>query len=239
MPELAPLLSCPVCLGVTLQKVTIGPRGDLQVDHCRRCGGLWLEHGEVQRLRSQSQSSLWGAVPRRAESVRMRCHDCHGLMDRADAACPACGWNNTLDCPVCDRPMLTEAHAGLRLDVCRECRGVWFDHHELAEIWKESFDSSMRARRSGSNAGTAVATGADVAGDVLLHSLFFAPDLIFYGARAAGQAAAASADVVANLPGALGAAPEAAAAAVEAAGAAAGSVFEVIVDIITGIFESF
>src|SRR5690606_13964118 len=144
-----------------------------------------------------------------------------------------------LECPACARPMSTETHAGLRLDVCRECRGVWFDHHELAEIWKESFDSSIRRRGRKDGVGTAVATGADVAGEVLLNSLFFAPDLVFYGARAAGAAAGAAAEVVSNLPGAIGAAPEVAAAAVEAAGEAAGSVFRVIVEIISGIFDNF
>lgn len=235
MPEISPHLACPVCLGTTMTKVAVGPRKELQVDHCRRCGGFWLEHGEVQRLRALKEADLWGAVPRKSEKFRMRCHDCHAIMDRADAACPACGWNNALDCPSCDRPMLAESHAGLRLDVCRECKGVWFDHHELESIWKESFDRSLTAR--GGTAGTAVATAGDVAGDVLLSSIFFAPDLVFYGARAAGQAAMASAELVANLPGAIGAAPEVAAAAVEAAGEAAGSVFEAIVNIIAGIFD--
>lgn len=234
MPELAPHLSCPVCLGTTMARVSVGPRKELQVDHCRRCGGLWLEHGEVQRLRALKQSELWTAVPRRAGLYRMRCHDCHGLMDRAEAACPACGWSNALDCPACDRPMLAESHAGLRLDICRECKGVWFDHHELQEIWEKSFDTSVKNR---ANDGKAVAVAGDVAGEVLLNSLFFAPDLVFYGARAAGQAAVASAEMISHLPGAIAAAPEVAAAAVEAAGEAASSVFEVIVNIIAGIFD--
>jgi Zn-finger nucleic acid-binding protein len=235
MPEISPLLPCPVCLGITMEKVTIGPRGELQVDHCRRCGGVWLEHGEVQRLRALDESHLWSALRRQVPGFRMRCHDCHALIARADAACPACGWKNTLACPACDRPMLVESHAGLRLDVCRECKGVWFDHHELESIWKDSLDRSVRDRER--RTGTAVAEAGDVAGEVLLHSLFFAPDLVFYGARAAGHAAAASAEVVANLPGAIGAAPEVAAAAVEAAGEAASSVFEIIVNIIAGIFD--
>ena len=237
MPEPSPILSCPVCLGTTMARVSLGPSGDLQVDHCRRCGGFWLEHGEVQRLRALQASAVWTAVQRRTATFQMRCHDCHGLLDRAADACPACGWKNSLSCPACDRLMLTESHAGLRLDVCRECKGVWFDHHELAEIWKESFDASLRSRRK--ETGTAVAVAGDVAGEVLLNSLFFAPDLVFFGARAAGQAAMASAEIVANLPGAIGAAPEVAAAAIEAAGEAAGSVFEVIVSIISGIFDSF
>lgn len=235
MPDISPLLSCPVCLGTTMAKHTIGPDGALQIDHCRRCGGFWLEHGEVQRLRALEESSLWAAVPRRHDLFRMRCHDCHAPMDRAEQACAACGWTNKLGCPACDRPMLAESHAGLRLDVCRDCKGVWFDHHELAEIWKESFDSSLRSR--GREGGAAVAVGGDVAGEVLLNSLFFAPDLLFYGAHAAGRAALASAEMAANLPGAIGAAPELAVAAVEAAGEAASSVFEVVVNIIAGIFD--
>ena len=236
MPEISSILHCPVCLGTTMSKVGLGPGGALQVDHCARCGGVWLEHGEVQRLRTMKESDLWTAVPRRTETFRMRCHDCHASMERADAACPSCGWNNTLSCPACDRPMLVESHAGLRLDVCRECRGVWFDHQELAEIWKDSFDSSIRARRGG-KAGTALATTGDVAGEVLLNSLFFAPDLVFYGARAAGQAVGAGAEALSNLPGMIGAAPEVAAAAVDAVGDAAGSVFDIIVSIISSIFD--
>ena len=104
MPELAPRLACPVCLGVTMDRVSVGPGGGLQLDHCRRCGGLWLEHGEVQRLRSHAPASLWGAIPRRDTPFHMHCHDCRGLMSRAEKACPSCGWNNVLDCPACDRP---------------------------------------------------------------------------------------------------------------------------------------
>ena len=37
---------------------------------------------------------------------------------------------------------------GLRLDVCRECRGVWFDHQELAEISR-----AVAARAGGGLAG--------------------------------------------------------------------------------------
>ena len=45
---------CPVCLGVKMEKTVVG-KGEggpdsLTLDHCARCGGMWFELGEVQRL---------------------------------------------------------------------------------------------------------------------------------------------------------------------------------------------
>ena len=234
MPEIAPRLPCPVCLGTTMDKVRVGKQ-KLEVDHCRRCGGLWLEHGEVQGLRSVAKGELWAQIDARAAAAPARCHDCHAPIDRGAESCPSCGWKNRLACPACDKPMQVENHGSLRLDICRSCKGVWFDHHELGAIWGASFDSALQRRNlpaSGYGAG-------DVAGDVLLHPVFIAPDLLFFGAHAAGAAVSASAQVLANLPGALANTPEAAAGAVEAVAEASGSIFEVVVEIISGIFDNF
>lgn len=235
MAELAPRLPCPVCLGVVMERVEVGPAGALQVDHCRRCGGAWLEHGEVQRLRASGAAELWKRVEKRSHPFRMRCHDCHAPLERADEECPACGWSNVLDCPACDRPMRVESHAGLRLDVCRDCRGVWFDHHELGAVWGASFDQALQRRSLGR--GGSVASAGEAGGAVLLDTLFYAPELAFYGVHAAGHAAAGAAEAAGRLPELAGAAPEAAAAAFEAVGEASGSVFEVIVSVIGEIFE--
>lgn len=235
MTDLSPRLPCPVCLGTTMEKVQVGPRRGVEVDRCRRCGGIWLEHGEVQQLRALPKGEVWKHVEPSRETFSMRCHDCHALLDRAEEKCPSCGWQNVLECPSCARPMKTEAHAGLRLDVCRHCKGIWFDRHELEEIWGASFDRSLQKRNL--SRGDAVAGAADATGDVLFTALFFAPDLVFYGARAAGHAAAASADAISHLPAALASTPEMASSAFEAVGEAAGSVFETIFEIIAGLFD--
>lgn len=234
MPERAPRLPCPVCLGTTMEKVRVGARAPVEVDHCRRCGGLWLEHGEVQGLRAVPR----GDVRQRLEAnptPLVRCHDCHAPLGRDEPRCPSCGRANLLDCPDCGRTMRVEVYDDLRLDLCRGCKGVWFDHEELESIWGRSFDRALQKRNlSLQRAGG----GADVAGDVLFNTLLFAPDLVFYGARAAGAAAAASADAVSRLPSALSSTPEIASSAFEAVGEAAGSVFETVVAIISGIFDN-
>jgi len=229
MREIEPRYPCPVCLGVRLEKTRVGPRGELVLDSCRRCGGIWFELGEVQRLTRHRPQALWEHVPTRDEPFRMQCHDCHAPMDRNAASCPACDWRNAIECPVCQRAMESQVHEGLRLDICRSCKGVWFDHVELAAVWNLTLDASRRVPQRAGILGDPSGVGDDGA-VVLLHALAYSPEIVLYGARAAGYAVSASAEVLAN-------APEAAAGLVGAAGDAAAGVFEAILDIVSGLFS--
>lgn len=231
MPDIEPRYPCPVCLGVRLEKTRVGPHGELVLDSCSRCGGIWFELGEVQHLSRHQPHALWDRVARRDDPFRMQCHACHAPMDRNAASCPTCDWRNTIDCPVCDRPMQAEVHDGLRLDVCRTCKGVWFDHVELAAIWNLALERSMH-RKPGK--GIARSAGAiDVAEDsaiALTYALAYSPEIVLYGARAAGYAVSASAEALVN-------APEAAAGLAAGVGEAAATVFESVLEIISGLFS--
>lgn len=229
MREIEPRYPCPVCLGVRLEKTRVGTRGELVLDSCRRCGGIWFELGEVQRLKRFRAQALWDRVGMRDDAFRMQCHDCHAPMDRNAVGCPACGWKNSIDCPVCQRSMEPQTHEGLRLDACRTCKGVWFDHVELAAIWSLAAAASQRALPHGTGLAAPSAAVED-ASAVLFYSLAYSPDLVLYGARAAGYAVSASAEALAS-------APEAAAGLIGDAGEAAASVFEAILDIVSGLFS--
>lgn len=232
MPDIEPRYPCPVCLGVRLAKTRVGPRGELVLDSCGRCGGIWFELGEVQQLTRHRPHTLWDRVARRDEPFRMQCHSCHAPMDRNAASCPTCDWRNTIDCPICDRPMQAELHEGLRLDVCRTCKGVWFDHVELEAIWSLALER-VTHRSPGSRLAPRTGGAIDVAEDsaiTLTYALAYSPEILFYGARAAGYAVSASADVLAN-------APEAAAGLAAGVGEAAASVFESVLEIINGLFS--
>ena len=239
---------CPVCLGVKMEKLVITPRavkgvrslptrpparpsprsvagravptGELVLDHCARCGGVWFEAGEVQRLRSCEAELLWREVVRREEPHAMLCHSCRSPMSRDAVKCAVCSWTVELDCPTCARPLELSREADMSLDYCRHCKGVWFDHTELAGIWKLEMNAAVRRRR-----GTAAAAG----GDVLFDALYFDPFLMYYGVHAVGAAAQGLGHAAAGSAGALGE-------VAGAAGEAAAGVFETIVEIIAGIF---
>lgn len=235
MPEHAARLPCPVCLGVTMAKVAFGPGGALEIDRCARCGGIWLDHGEIQALRTVPRDAL-AASPKQLAPVigTGQCHSCHAPLDRAAEQCGVCERSNLLDCPHCDRPMRVAQVSGLRLDVCHRCQGAWFDHHELEALWSQRFDRAL-ARRHLPGRGAAISS-AEVGTELLFHTVVFGPDLVLPVAALSADAASATAEAVSKLPEAMQASPELAAQAFEAVGEAAGGVFEAVVDIISGIF---
>ena len=233
MPELEARLPCPVCLGVTMQKAVVGAGPRVEIDICGRCGGLWLEHGEVQQLRSHRHTDVRVHFGPDAIQQVSQCHNCHAPLDRDAERCAACGQGNLLDCPHCDRTMRVLWRGPLRLDICTHCKGTWFDHHEVEALWGPQFDLALQRRNlQRSDAGS---VAGDV-GDLALHSLFYAPDLMLLGGAAVGEVAATTASVMAQLPEAVAASPEAASAALEVITDAASGVFEVVIEVVVGIF---
>jgi len=203
-------MSCPVCLGVKMEKLRIGP--GLELDACPRCGGMFFDAGEVPALRRLRPQALWAHVEARPDDFRMKCHECLATLKRNDGRCPACGRENVLHCPRCSRAMNRVSHDNLVLDVCRRCRGVWFDNTELAQIW--NMKVTAMERRAGDS--------APVSDDSLvLHALIWTdPTVMYLGAHAAAN--------VAPL----------AAAAVENTGELAGSVLDAIGGVIQSVFET-
>jgi Zn-finger nucleic acid-binding protein len=202
-----------------------GHAGGLVLDHCPRCGGVWFARGEVQQLTRHAPADLWRLVPPRRSAPKPPCHGCHTPLERDAARCEVCGRKNELACPVCEKTLARRQHERLTLDVCASCRGVWFDHAELRSVW--SLSAEITARR-GSGAGT-------VAGDLLLHSLYWAPNAVFYTADAAAHGLGSLAGAAANIS--PEGAAEAAMGAAEAVGGAAEGVFATIMEILASLFD--
>jgi Zn-finger nucleic acid-binding protein len=158
---------CPVCLGVKLGKLTLPGEPALVLDYCERCGGIWFDEGEVERLRRQKARALWAKVRLTDAAYRMKCHNCQASMDRSEARCAACGWTNTIDCPACAKALTVVEHEGVQVDICRRCHGAWFDNVELGRIWNRTVDA-VGARRRDS------AAPRDVTADG-----FFLPNLLW------------------------------------------------------------
>ena len=223
-------LPCPVCLGVQMEKVQMGNETSLLVlDHCPRCGGVWFEKGEAQQLTRHAPAELWKHIPPRESVPKPPCHGCHAPLDRDADRCAVCGTKNELACPICDKTMQRRQQSGLTLDVCANCKGIWFDNAELKSLWTITLDAANR-RRSGRGAQAAA-----IGGDILLESLFWAPGLVV-------DTGVAAAHGIGHVAGALGGlsvdgAASAALGAADVVGGAAEGLFETIMHIISSIFD--
>ncbi len=47
---------CPRCTRIVLARHYFSTRFEVEVDECPGCGGLWLDHGELERIRAQFDS---------------------------------------------------------------------------------------------------------------------------------------------------------------------------------------
>lgn len=187
-----------------------GPGRGLTLDFCPRCGGMWFDRGEVTEVARQDHSVLKGVLLDQALRINPPCPKCRTPLDRNAEKCGVCGRKNVLSCPVCDREMERRPIHGITLDLCRKCQGVWFDNAELTSIWRMNTLALATKRRG--MAGDAAVIGADI----MLESMFWAPDLVVYGGAAAAQGLGAAAGV---------------------AGDAAEGIFSTIAELIGGLFD--
>lgn len=205
-----------------MEKIGVGAGATrLTLDGCRRCGGVWFDAGEVDRLRGLGMKALEAAVNLRVEAYQKRCGRCSASYHRNEDRCPACAAPNVIRCPHCAKLLEVVRPGAAKLDACRKCRGVWFDGVELKEIW----NMALVRRR-----GPGRVTGADLAANTMDSFLFtnwMTSDLSY--------AAGGVASDVAGAAGAVGA--EAGSGVVEATGEMASSVFDAIANLIAGIFE--
>lgn len=234
MSEIEARYPCPVCLGIKMEKMRFGNQASPTLDVCQRCGGIWFDEGELQQLRRLRLKDLSSQLPVNEDSFKMPCHNCRSLMDRNDSKCSNCGWKNILDCPNCSNPMVASEDRGFRLDFCKNCKGVWFDNHELAEIWNGRLEKiAARHQRS----------GTDIAGDfagiemaaLFVDLLHFNPGLLRDGAR---MIDGVGTSVLGGASEVFSNAPELAGQVLEGGSELAGSFFEAIAEIISGIFSA-
>ena len=108
---------CPACLK-PLAAVRLG---EVQVQECRACGGLWLDRAMFEQLGAsrERQAAMLGALPApTVPPVAM-------LAAVKYRPCPACGQRmNRVN---------YARRSGVVLDVCK-AHGLWFDQDELRRV---------------------------------------------------------------------------------------------------------
>lgn len=106
-------MKCPKCNGEDLVSTKVG---DVTVDRCPSCAGIWFDTRELPRV-----LRLEGTELRPIQGGRRN-------PERDDSLG---------DCPR-DHVRMTRLHSATRpdvvLDTCLECQGIWLDGGELAEL---------------------------------------------------------------------------------------------------------
>ncbi len=107
---------CPVCKGQKLETLRDGST-QLEVDSCPNCMGVWFDSGELETFYKSAD------LQKRLNPVGGQ--SLHHTYEISAAA---------RRCPRCRKGMERPLVGGISVDVCRECRGIWFDDGELAKI---------------------------------------------------------------------------------------------------------
>lgn len=260
MPELENYLRCPVCLGLPLVKLRFKLRSresraghgaseqTLVLDYCKRCGGMWFDQGEVQQLQALDPKLLQKQIVLRPQDYFMPCHRCHKPMPRNQERCQHCHWENILDCPRCSKPMQVRDYQGLKLDLCQDCKGVWFDNIELAQLWNLSLQGGVQPGEGGPDGEqhgfSDILLGS---ADFILQDPFLTMEVIeaapwmveglIEGAEALPELAGSLFEGAAHLPEVAGSIFEGAGDLAGGLAEASGSIFEFIADLLGDLFS--
>ena len=109
-------LLCPACKGPHLDVLTDSST-KLEVDSCPECLGTWFDRAELAEF-YRSPELIKRLLPVGGGSL----HHTYEISATARA------------CPRCRKGMERPHVGGIAVDVCRDCRGIWFDHGELRKI---------------------------------------------------------------------------------------------------------
>ena len=99
--------------------------GDVQVDRCPDCGGIWLDHGELEAI-EELQENDYRAELKTIPNYFEKSYEM--ALARSEG---------TYMCPQCERAMEKREYAfcsQVMIDVCPQCRGVWLHEDEIAEL---------------------------------------------------------------------------------------------------------
>ena len=100
---------CPKCKAGKLTKRRAKGE-DFSVEYCRKCKGVWFDRGELEEVMPEAIKKL--EVPNDAQK---------------DAECL---------CPKCNKALyvFNYPQTYVTIDMCKRCRGLWFDRSEFKEI---------------------------------------------------------------------------------------------------------
>ena len=133
-------MQCPKC-GAMLTALSVE---DVTVDKCQSCDGIWLDHGELEKLRETG-----------VQGIEKQLEEEYG-----NPAAPMLALEGYLRCPHCVEIGLRTNYVSymqpVKMDHCIQCFGMWLDKNELDKLLEDKkqldnvkVDKGMRAMLAG------------------------------------------------------------------------------------------
>jgi uncharacterized protein len=116
-------LTCVKCTSV-LDKARVA---DVEVDLCPSCGGLWLDHGEIERIGR--------GKPDEMEKLRSAL---------TGSSKPEESSETKTNCPACPGQLKEVLLGPVHVDYCTKCHGVYLDRGELDQAVAAVQGSTLR-----------------------------------------------------------------------------------------------
>ena len=118
-------MDCPKCTGEMQEHTTRTLQGEVTIDRCNDCGGLWFDNGEAEALKDDWMSDfLDSGDPTVGKTFN----------ENTEANCPRCGEKmNTINDP-------DQQH--IQYEVCEE-HGMFMDAGEFADFKNETLVESF------------------------------------------------------------------------------------------------
>jgi len=216
-------LSCPVCIQRPELRVLDPHLLHLALRRCDGCLGLLASEKSVAAATDHYHEKHYVMVEGHG---RHSCRACGQIFDAARGVCPRCGERQTIACAQCEKGMNHVHVAGVTLDVCWECRMVWFDRGELGLLTRRH-GTELKERLS--SPPVAASAGAALGGLGNFGGAALDPLVTLEAAELGVRGIGAATQVAPELAIAAG---EAAVAAGEVAVEASGTAVEVLLEIV-------
>ena len=123
--------------GSELARVHIG---DVELDKCHQCDGIWCDRGELERIRELQLSQPEEQLERQYGNPEPRTGETSGYMK-----CPRCGGRL--------QGVFYMLGSSIRIDRCEDCFGFWLDDGELDGLASRRPEATSKSLKSEEESG--------------------------------------------------------------------------------------
>lgn len=151
-----PIKKCPRCEDFDLSPVRFLGVTDITLDHCKNCGGFWLDGGELNLIDSELAKVMPVSgkgfsefvnnvhVPYWYKRIRKKSSE----TDFAVVVAPIKGATLLKDtndkCPACGKALDLYSAFSMEFEGCPKCKGLWLIKDELRKLKNRTEDGRLR-----------------------------------------------------------------------------------------------